>query len=242
MLRSAPAFVPGNMAAKTSPCDLPPKMSELNYPKTATEVVETLSELFEYQGQRDVSEILRSAQSRIEHAYSDDWNHGTEYFTLYLEVPIALFARIEPQLDKLQETIQSKLTRLFGDDRGFILNRIVIGALTSFRPAMNKGSPIRTHEFARLWDPDFVRLFLSHVSTHKVAAANLKRELRYLGISAFIAHEDVEPSLDWQSEIEKALNSMDALAALAYPRLSRQQVDRSRSWNCPRQIGVSDPN
>jgi hypothetical protein len=78
---------------------------------------------------------------------------------------------------------------------------------------MGTSTRAKSQDIGRFWDRDFVRLFLSHVSTHKLAAANLKRELKYLGVSAFIAHEDVEPSLDWQTEIEKAQSSMDALAS-----------------------------
>ena len=192
-------------------------MEEPSYPKSTADVVETLAELFECQGQRDVAQILRSGQARIEYTGSDDWEHGTEYFTLYLELPVTLFARIEPELDKIQEIIQSKLARLFGREKGLILNRVIVTGLSSVRQAMGKSTRAKSEDIARLWDKDFVRLFLSHVSTHKLAAADLKHELRYLGVSAFIAHEDVEPSLDWQIEIEKALSSMDAMAALLTP-------------------------
>jgi TIR domain-containing protein len=190
-----------------------------NIQRAGLTLVETLAELFEHQGQREAAQILRSAQSRIDYAGSDDWNHGTEYFTLHLELPVAFFARIEPELDKVQETIQLKLARLYGHESSLILNRVIITGVSSVRQAMSRNTRPNSQDFGRLWDPNpnFVRLFLSHVSTHKFAAADLKRELRYLGISAFIAHEDVEPSLDWQSEIEKALSSMDALAALLTP-------------------------
>lgn len=70
---------------------------------------------------------------------------------------------------------------------------------------------------ARIWDPDGLRLFLSHVSAHKIAVSKLKGALAILGVSAFVAHEDIEPSLDWQSEIESALRSMHAMAALITP-------------------------
>jgi hypothetical protein len=38
--------------------------------------------------------------------------------------------------------------------------------------------------------------------------------LEEYGISSFVAHEDIEPTKEWQEEIEKALFSMDALAAI----------------------------
>ena len=62
-----------------------------------------------------------------------------------------------------------------------------------------------------------LRLFLSHVSAHKEHVAKLKLEFRLYGISAFVAHEDIEPNALWQGEIELALASMDALVALLTP-------------------------
>lgn len=67
------------------------------------------------------------------------------------------------------------------------------------------------------WLPDMLRLFLSHTSAHKTALSQLKVEFRKFGISAFVAHDDIEPTLEWQREIESALHSMDALVALLTP-------------------------
>jgi hypothetical protein len=72
-------------------------------------------------------------------------------------------------------------------------------------------------DLSSIWEPGYLRLFLSHVSAHKVAVSALKRALDLSGVSAFVAHEDIEPTLEWQVEIERALASMDALAALITP-------------------------
>lgn len=70
----------------------------------------------------------------------------------------------------------------------------------------------------RIWERDgLLRLFVSHVSAHKVQVAALKRALRVYGVSAFVAHEDIEPTLEWQSEIELALATAHSLAALLTP-------------------------
>jgi hypothetical protein len=50
-----------------------------------------------------------------------------------------------------------------------------------------------------------------------VQTGKLKLSLRKYAISAFVAHEDIEPAKEWQDEIESALFSMDALAALITP-------------------------
>jgi len=59
-----------------------------------------------------------------------------------------------------------------------------------------------------------IRLFLSHKSGYKEKMSALKEQLAKYGVSAFVAHEDIEPDEEWQSEIELALNSMDAFIAL----------------------------
>jgi len=64
------------------------------------------------------------------------------------------------------------------------------------------------------WRESHFRLFLSHVSSFKAKTAALQKALFAYGIHAFVAHEDIEPTKEWQTEIEKALFSMDALAAI----------------------------
>lgn len=65
-----------------------------------------------------------------------------------------------------------------------------------------------------IWTPDYFRLFLSHVATYKVQAQQLKDALKLYNVSCFVAHTDIKPTRAWQDEIEEALNTMDALAAL----------------------------
>src|SRR5258708_5233918 len=67
---------------------------------------------------------------------------------------------------------------------------------------------------ARIWRGDGYRLFLSHKSEDKVEVGKLKKQFRKYGISAFVAHDDIEPTQAWQKEIERALLTMDGLAAL----------------------------
>lgn len=64
------------------------------------------------------------------------------------------------------------------------------------------------------WQPGQYKLFLSHVSEHKIMAAELKEKLSSFHISTFVAHEDISPTKEWQTEIELALDTMDCLVAL----------------------------
>ena len=76
---------------------------------------------------------------------------------------------------------------------------------------------------SKFWQPNHFRLFLSHLSTFKVKTAQLQNTLKEYGISSFVAHEDIEPTKEWQDEIEKALFSMDALAVIFTPKFNESK-------------------
>ena len=65
-----------------------------------------------------------------------------------------------------------------------------------------------------LWKPGYLRLFLSHKDGYKKQAVQFKEAMDLYGGSCFVAHEDIEPTREWQNEIKKALFSMDVLIAL----------------------------
>ena len=72
----------------------------------------------------------------------------------------------------------------------------------------------KTEDASHLWNDNELRVFISHLSSNKDFAKELKANLSKYGISSFVAHEDVEPTAEWQREIEAALGSCDVLIAL----------------------------
>jgi hypothetical protein len=70
---------------------------------------------------------------------------------------------------------------------------------------------------ATFWEPFHFKLFLSHISSFKRTTSQLQAALRAFGVSAFVAHVDIEPTKEWQEEIEAGLYSTDALAAILMP-------------------------
>jgi hypothetical protein len=187
------------------------------FPKSAEEVVATLADIYRHQQQPDIVELLKSASARIEEIGYDNWNGGTYTYALMLDVPVPVFASIEPNLDKIEEAISSKLKTICRNLSNDHLGSVTITPLTSKSTSVGpKARPIDA-EVKHIWKEGFFRLFLSHVSHHKLFAAELKDDLLLRGISAFVAHEDIAPSLVWQNEIELALRSMNALAALLTP-------------------------
>jgi hypothetical protein len=70
---------------------------------------------------------------------------------------------------------------------------------------------------APFWKPGYFRLFISHLAAEKAFASELQLALIQYHISGFVAHRDIEPTKEWQNEIELALSTCDALVALLTP-------------------------
>ncbi len=66
------------------------------------------------------------------------------------------------------------------------------------------------------WEENKLRVFLSHLSKHKSWTTELQEALSKFGISAFVAHKDIKPTLEWQVQIEAGLATCDALVALLH--------------------------
>ena len=82
------------------------------------------------------------------------------------------------------------------------------------------------------WRSGYFRVFISHLTENKESATYLKNYLAKYGIDCFVAHEDIEPSKLWQTEIEKALASMDLLCAIITPNFYQSK------W-CDQEVGIA---
>jgi len=189
-------------------------MREAAFPKPVAEVVATLADIFRHQGRAEVAELLESAHARFDEVDYDNWNGGTYTWALRLEVPVAVFASVEPRLSGIEKDIGSKLayfSRSYPNDH---LREVTVSPIAAGVSALGQRMAPSELDVRRLWAEGRFRLFLSHVSKHKAAVSELKDELALRGVAGFVAHEDIEPSLEWQVEIALALRSMHALAAL----------------------------
>ncbi|MBL3518907.1 toll/interleukin-1 receptor domain-containing protein [Arcobacter lanthieri] len=66
----------------------------------------------------------------------------------------------------------------------------------------------------------------------KKQATNLRSVLKSYGISGFVAHVDIEPSKEWQSEIEIALHTMDAIVVIL------MEGFKESNW-CDQEVGFA---
>ena len=82
------------------------------------------------------------------------------------------------------------------------------------------------------WEDEGFRLFLTHVASQKGAAHSLKSCLRFYGVDAFVAHDDIRPGKEWQLVIESAVQTCDALAGLLHEGF------RESDW-CEQEVGMA---
>lgn len=90
-------------------------------------------------------------------------------------------------------------------------------------------SSIKSADF---WKDGYVKMFVSHLSSNRERMSAMKLSLANWGISAFIAHEDIEASREWRDEVEAGLESMDILVAVVEPGF------KESDW-CVQEVGYA---
>jgi nucleoside 2-deoxyribosyltransferase len=89
------------------------------------------------------------------------------------------------------------------------------------------------------WRKGMFRLFLSHLAAHRSSAAQLQEAALQFGISCFVAHNDIEPTQEWQTQIETALATCDAVVALLHPNFHKSNwTDQELGFGMGRGVPV----
>lgn len=171
----------------------------------------TVAAIFERQGRAELASTLRGAKAWVEQLGVDPDRELT-FHALNLEVPVDVYAAHEAQLNEAETEILSKLNAALRSYRHDLLHAVVIGPILD--PPMTTESSLPANAADHIWESGLLRLFISHVAEHKAAVGELKRHLRTIGVSGFVAHQDIAPSLEWQSEIDLALRTTQAALAL----------------------------
>ena len=82
------------------------------------------------------------------------------------------------------------------------------------------------------WTNHELTVFISHSSIEKGIAAEIKAELVKYGVYAFLAHEDVEPAVQWRKVILATLRSCHVFLALSSKNFN------SSHW-CQQEVGYA---
>lgn len=153
------------------------------------------------------------------------------------EIAEALSSEDWPFIDlTLRQFSQPTVEEWYGNDRRKYIFEMILGANneTLLDLARHVGVAIQfePESDATFLDSGSPLVFLSHLASRKVFVGELKSKLASLGIDSFLAHEDIEPTKEWQAEIESALARMDGLVALLAPGF------KDSNW-CDQEIGFA---
>ncbi|WP_343522362.1 toll/interleukin-1 receptor domain-containing protein [Pedobacter sp.] len=176
-------------------------------------IILTASKILKADNLDILSELLKQAIPTIQRTGYDNWNNGVDLYTLYLTVSVDTFIKVKSDLKTYETTILETVGQIciYGDDE-FISTAKILPSVVDESDEYTGFSNILSEP--TFWKPGHFKLFISHLATFKVTASALKESLEKYGISGFVAHEDIEPTKEWQDEIEQGLFTMEALCAI----------------------------
>jgi nucleoside 2-deoxyribosyltransferase len=195
-------------------------------PKNLEKYLAILSRRYKGQGNETLLKIVVNAKPEVDVGVDyDNWNGGQSGHRVRLQVPESLFHEVMEAKNDFAKALCKDLNALAEVPDEYFAEVVITldeepvaadwreksGALLAAQPSLAKSSE---SDDGRLWGAGRPRIFLSHRAEQKKTATTVKEELGKLGAAAFVAHEDIEPTKEWQTEIERALGSMDVLVAI----------------------------
>ncbi len=158
----------------------------------------------------------------------DNWNGGMDFYSVEITIDVKTYVDLRKR--GIIEEVCGQIAEAFNVSMNNIPDSVRSVSLTP--SSMATFDERKIAEPSSYWKVGYYKVFISHVSKYKESASNLKLMLEPYGISAFVAHEDIKPSKEWDVEIEKALFSMNALCAILTP-------DFNESCWCDQECGYA---
>ncbi|QDM27561.1 toll/interleukin-1 receptor domain-containing protein [Tardiphaga sp. vice304] len=163
-------------------------------------------------------ELIQSAKIAInEEITADGWNGGTYGHAVLLFLPESVLSRIpfaeqNNIANRLKEDLNVCSAAIENEYVEAVIIELADEADPDFQRATNLASVVAVNpDTVAFWKKGFVRLFVSHRDTKKIDARALADCLEQYGVSAFVAHDTIQPMSTWQREIEKGLATMELM-------------------------------
>lgn len=186
-------------------------------------IVPTVKDLLQSQGCKEESEILHLNNINYEKSYD---SFGNDYDIVVIEVQTDKYIALKKfkPIDKIEKLILSAFQEATKGGN--------TPAEVTIRPNSNIQATLFESGDYQGWRNGYFRMFISHITSKKKQASRLKTVLEDYGITSFVAHEDINPTKEWQKEIQRALNSMDCMSAMLYDGFHQS------NW-CDQEVGIA---
>lgn len=186
-------------------------------------ILPTVKDLLLCQGHKQESEILSLNCMTYEENYD---GYGNDYDLVIIDVQTDKYVSLQKYkaINEIENVIL--LAFIEATKGGRAPNGVTI------RPNSNVQATLFESGTYQGWRNGYFRMFISHITSMKQKASNLKTALEEYGITSFVAHEDINPTKEWQKEIQRALNSMDCMSAMLYDGFHQ-------SYWCDQEVGVA---
>lgn len=186
-------------------------------------ILPTVKDLLLNQGYKQENEIL--LLSNI--IYNEDYdNYGNDSDSIIIDVQTDKYISLKKykSINEVEYIILSAFNE--ATKGGRMPNNVTI------RPNSNVQATLFESGTYQGWRNGYFRMFISHITSKKYQASSLKAALEEYGITSFVAHEDINPTREWQKEIQRALNSMDCMSAMLYDGFHESH------W-CDQEVGIA---
>ncbi len=188
----------------------------------------TVAELLKEEKHMDAHRIFTGGDVASFVMDHDNWNGGMDIYAVEITVDVKTYVALRNK--GIVEDVCNQIAAAFNDCMNNTSDSVRGVSMTP--SSTTTFDERKMAEPSSYWKVGYYKVFISHLSKYKSSASNLKLMLEPYGISAFVAHEDIKPTKEWEVEIEKALFSMNALCAILTPDFIKS------SW-CDQECGYA---
>lgn len=167
--------------------------------------IQSISRILKIRGKDNLGDLLNGAAGEIKEGrtFGDYQNSMLSSYVIFS--PLEQFVQLKDLDETDLQAIKNAVLDVYPpeDDKPEI-TQVKFKVLNETEPLVQ---PTNTAS-------NTIRIFLSYSSTDKLKAGEVKSCLDSYGFDTFLAHEDIQPTREWELEIEQTLKSTDIFIPL----------------------------
>ena len=178
--------------------------------------IDKIIEVLQYRKQVKLAKLLINS----EYDFTESSTYGSQWNSTLTTVNIYSPIKYHEKLLLISENEKEEIIKAFHVIYPVKANEIEINHIELFvhpdKPILEDEKNIIKQNDAdtSFWTEGYFRIFISHSSQIKSDANSLKDAFDKFAICGFVAHDDIEPTKEWQLVIEDALISCHVVVAL----------------------------